>query len=137
MLVVVTFVFVLTTTPITIYFVGKGANMWPADTDDLTGFSCTYLAYSVCNMLFYLNSAVNFFLYCVSGSHFRHALQVCARSVFVEHTSYASLATRRTSRRFAQGSQGSSTAQTRSTSMHTYSLRLNPPDHKLENGVVV
>jgi hypothetical protein len=134
MLVVVTFVFVLTTTPITIFF--AGANIWPTDIRDIVGFSCTYLAYSVCNMLFYLNSAVNFFLYCVSGSQFRHALQVCGRSVFVEHTSCPSLTTRRTSRGFAmQGSQRSSTAQTLSTRMHTYSLRLNPPDPKLGNGV--
>ena len=63
MLIMVSLVFLVTTTPLGIFFV----------TADLKDTSRTDLIMALCNMLYYLNSSTNFILYCVSGSIFRRA----------------------------------------------------------------
>ena len=65
MLIMVSLVFLVTTTPLGIFFV----------TSDFQDNPWTDLVMALCNMLYYLNSSTNFILYCVSGSIFRRAFR--------------------------------------------------------------
>jgi hypothetical protein len=75
MLLVVTSFFVITTLPVAIFFIGR--QTWDANHQ-------VRIAYGACNMLYYLNSAVNFVLYCVSGSQFRLVLRQHFQALFCE-----------------------------------------------------
>ncbi len=82
MLIAASLVFLLTTAPVGIYFLGAG--LWPDDTPREQYRRST--ANAVINILYYLNSVLNFFMYCVSGGHFRRALVsvVCCRETRAE-----------------------------------------------------
>ena len=67
MLIVASLVFVFTTLPINMYFVGKKRKALQIS-EEAQG-----LVYAVFSLLNYLNHAVNFFLYFISGSRFRQA----------------------------------------------------------------
>ena len=70
MLILVSMVFLLTTLPITIYFLGANAFFTGFD---LQTAADSFLMYSVCNLIYYLNNSINFLLYCLGGSKFRKA----------------------------------------------------------------
>ncbi|ELU00477.1 hypothetical protein CAPTEDRAFT_91699 [Capitella teleta] len=70
MLLVISTVFVLTTTPLVLYYAFYTKFL----DNTMESLVNTVLARCVCNILFYANSAVNFILYCLSGSQFRVAL---------------------------------------------------------------
>ncbi len=72
MLISVSMVFLLTTIPSCIYFIGVAVNLWPLEPPE--ELFKTEVAYVVVNILYYFNNCMNFFLYCVSGSRFRDAL---------------------------------------------------------------
>jgi hypothetical protein len=72
MLLVLTFAFVVSILPLQLYFVV--AKTWIWSVDEPRVIAQLMLAYSICTFLFYWNSAVNFFLYALSGSLFRQAL---------------------------------------------------------------
>jgi hypothetical protein len=72
MLVVISTVFVVTTTPLVLFYAIHERLL----SHTLESLVKTHFARCVCNILFYTNSAVNFFLYCLSGSQFRVALGV-------------------------------------------------------------
>ena len=69
MLLFVNLVFVLCTAPIGIYFIGqhywKHTDLTPKRTAEMS------LAYSIVNILQYLNNCVHFFTYCITGKRFR------------------------------------------------------------------
>ena len=76
MLLVVSVAFLLMTSPSAVYFIGMGYNLWSLETEE--DMAKVYGAYGLCYVLYYLNSTINFFLYCASGSRFRKALtSVC------------------------------------------------------------
>ena len=72
MLIAVSITFLLTTSPSSIYFVGMAYKVWPTGTEKQ--LAQLYGAYALSYFLYYLNSKINFFLYCASGSRFRQAL---------------------------------------------------------------
>ncbi|CAH1781210.1 unnamed protein product [Owenia fusiformis] len=75
-LLTINFVFVVTTSPIVV--LKKYYSVWfDVNTDE--GEADNELAFAICNMLFYLNSALNFFLYCISGPRFRGEFMVLMR----------------------------------------------------------
>ncbi|ELT87186.1 hypothetical protein CAPTEDRAFT_194828 [Capitella teleta] len=112
MLLVVTSFFVFTTSPIVIYFVAF--DEWPFGTTKEK--AQTYMAYSICNMLYYLNSAVNFFLYCISGSHFRQAFMSCSRSAISRKS--------QRQKSYSDQLQGSRNKRGSTRSTHTVTTRL-------------
>ena len=73
MLIVVSTVFVLTTTPSVGYYIyiDYFADMRMMHVTDPLGAAKLGLVYAATNMLYYLNNAVNFALYCISGTRFR------------------------------------------------------------------
>ncbi len=79
MLISISIVFLLTTTPVSIYFVGLP--LWPAETP--LDEHKRAVAYASVNLLYYFNNCLNFFLYCVSGSRFRRTLAaiLCCREL--------------------------------------------------------
>ena len=74
MLVVVGVVYLLTTTPGAILFLGYSYGAWSDDTP-LKNAKYT-LAYTIIQQLAYVNSAINFLLYVCTGTKFRHALRM-------------------------------------------------------------
>jgi len=60
-----------------LYLLNKDkASMWPDDLDHTTTLHAKiYLSMKVADMLATSNNAVNFVLYCVSGSTFRHSVR--------------------------------------------------------------
>ena len=79
MLIAISIVFLFTTTPVSIYFLGL--NIWPRNTPK-ENFE-TEVAYSSLNILYYFNAVLNFFMYCISGARFRRTLIaiLCCRNV--------------------------------------------------------
>ena len=74
MLVVVGIVYLLTVSPSAIFFVGASYYMWPISTVyDIAKF---YLAYALTLQLSYVNSAINFLLYCCTETKFRQSLRM-------------------------------------------------------------
>lgn len=71
MLIGVSAMFFLTTTPSTVYFllVDQFLSNWSAQNE-----ARAQLVFVVTNLLYYTNNAVNFLLYCVTGTRFRRAL---------------------------------------------------------------
>lgn len=73
-LLTVSFCFLLLTLPSSIYFIGLEQELWIVRTmQDYVG---VIMSYAVVNLMFYLNNAINFILYCLSGSKFRQGLYV-------------------------------------------------------------
>ena len=72
MLMTVSVVFFLTTSPNVIYFLK--IDDWVAEADDAHTEAKLHLAFTATNLLYYTNNASNFFLYCLSGSRFRRAM---------------------------------------------------------------
>ena len=79
MLCTLNIVFFITTLPISIYNIGY--TYWYS-TQDQRSIAYLELWWSVVNMLMYTNNALNFLLYCLSGSRFRRELKrlVCRMS---------------------------------------------------------
>ncbi len=79
MLIAISLVFLLTTTPVSIYFVGLP--LWPTET--ARDQHNRAVAYAALNLIFYFNNCLNFFLYCISGSRFRRTLVaiLCCREL--------------------------------------------------------
>ena len=73
MLVVVGVVYLLTISPSGIYLIGYSYNVWPNHT--VYDVAKLYLVYAITLQLTYINSAINFLLYCCTGSKFRLALR--------------------------------------------------------------
>ena len=71
MLTTVGVVFLLTTTPKAIYYFGLGYGLLPETTNK--DWARIYLAYIITTLLVFLNSALNFILYCLTGTKFRLA----------------------------------------------------------------
>ena len=72
MLVGISVMFLLTTTPTSIYFIGATRLHWPLST--YTDLYNTITAFSITNIVYYLSNSTNFLIYCISGSKFRRAL---------------------------------------------------------------
>ena len=72
MLMTVSVVFFLTTSPNVVFFVKL--DDWLAEADDEHTQARLHLAFTATNLLYYTNNASNFFLYCLSGSRFRRAM---------------------------------------------------------------
>ena len=66
-------VFLLTTSPNVIYFL-KIADWVAESNDDAHSVARLRLGFAVTNLLYYINNATNFFLYCLAGSRFRRAM---------------------------------------------------------------
>jgi hypothetical protein len=96
MLLVVSVAFLLMTSPSAVYFMGMGYKLWSLETEE--DMAKVYGAYSLCYILYYLNSTINFFLYCASGSRFRKALtSLCAKGGrYRENTSVTGIFNSRT-----------------------------------------
>ncbi len=79
MLIAVSLVYLLTTTPGSIYFVGL--ELWPTETPK--DRHSRAMAYAAVNLIYYFNNCINFFLYCVSGCRFRRTLVaiLCCREL--------------------------------------------------------
>ncbi len=92
MLIAISIVFLFTTTPVSIYFLGL--HIWPRTTPKQQ-FE-TQVAYSSLNLLYYFNAVLNFFMYCISGARFRQALIaiLCCRDVAPRKTTLAATSTR-------------------------------------------
>ncbi|CAH1797076.1 unnamed protein product [Owenia fusiformis] len=75
-LLTVNFVFFVTTCPIVV--LKKYYTVW-FDLNTWEGYMNNELAFAICNILFYLNSALNFLLYCISGPRFRREFMVLVR----------------------------------------------------------
>ena len=71
-LLVISFMYLVTTAPISIYLIIINAG-WFDDVSPYTEAGVN-LAWAVVNMLNYINNAINFILYCVSGPRFRREL---------------------------------------------------------------
>ena len=71
MLTTVGVVFLLTTSPKAIYYFGITYGAWPVTTNQ--EFARLYLAYIITTLLVFVNSAINFVLYCMTGARFREA----------------------------------------------------------------
>ena len=71
MLLTLNFVFLLTTSPIVILLAFEEQLMGDKSPHAIAKF---YLAYTITGLLSYWNSALNFFLYCISGTRFRRDL---------------------------------------------------------------
>jgi len=65
-------VFLATTTPNVVYFIK--INDWVAESSTSHSEAKLRLLFAVTNLLYYINNASNFFLYCVAGSRFRRAM---------------------------------------------------------------
>lgn len=76
MLVGISVVFLVSTTPYVVYFLF--VEHWMADTS-VARSARIYLVFAVTNLLYYTNNACNFILYCLTGSRFRQALVACFR----------------------------------------------------------
>jgi hypothetical protein len=69
-LITISFVFFFTTAPITIYLATTAR--WYSDAVTLRDFEKLQVAWASVNMAAYINYAVNFILYCLSGPRFRN-----------------------------------------------------------------
>ncbi|KAK2164765.1 hypothetical protein LSH36_59g07052 [Paralvinella palmiformis] len=74
MLIGLNVIFLLTTVPVSVYFIGEG-KAWDPDRQS------TRNAYVICNTIYYLSNSTNFLIYCLTGSKFRRALSmvICRR----------------------------------------------------------
>ncbi|XP_052782886.1 psychosine receptor-like [Mya arenaria] len=73
MLLAVNTIFLLTTSPVQILLVGE--EYWFSNRDDSNSQVAWYnFWWALVNMLQYLNNAIHFFLYCLTGPKFRHEL---------------------------------------------------------------
>jgi hypothetical protein len=72
MLMSVSWCFLLLNLPSCIFFIGLGRNLWPSKTNKEQ--ANLLFAYTIVNLLYYVNNAINFFLYCLTGTKFRRVL---------------------------------------------------------------
>ncbi|ELT91330.1 hypothetical protein CAPTEDRAFT_70816, partial [Capitella teleta] len=72
MLMTVSWCFLFLNLPSCIYFIGVGEQTWPTET--LQDLLNNHIAYDIVNLLYYINNAINFFLYCLTGTKFRRVL---------------------------------------------------------------
>ena len=72
MLMTLSIVFLLTTSPNVIYFLK--IEDWVAESNDARSEARLHLGFAITNLLYYTNNASNFFLYCLAGSRFRRAM---------------------------------------------------------------
>jgi len=72
MLMTVSVMFLLTTSPNVIYFLK--IDDWLEEVNDARSEARLHLAFTATNLLYYANNATNFFLYCLAGSRFRRAM---------------------------------------------------------------
>ena len=70
MLVLVSVVFLVTTVPVALYFIGL--DIWFSE-ETVQGTANAYLTFTVTNLIYYVSNTINFVLYCVGGSQFRQA----------------------------------------------------------------
>ena len=74
MLLTVNCVFLITTLPIQIFLIGE--EYWfPSDNRSNEQIASFSLGWAIVNILQYLNNAIHFFLYCLTGPRFRHQLK--------------------------------------------------------------
>ncbi|XP_033749147.1 mu-type opioid receptor-like [Pecten maximus] len=78
-------VFLLCTTPISIYLIGYVH--WARGATEATKANLT-LFWTLVNVLMYANNTFNFLLYCMSGSRFRAEVRVVFRTVFKLHNNF-------------------------------------------------
>ena len=69
-LLVVSFAFLLTTLPVTVYFIVAEH----VEVESTLGTAKLSTAYAICNLLYYTGSAINFVLYVLTAQRFRAAL---------------------------------------------------------------
>lgn len=72
MLMAVSAAFLLTTTPLAVHLLGVESWLQSGDAQTIARIR---LSHSVCSLVYYAGSSVNFLLYCFSGSRFRRALR--------------------------------------------------------------
>jgi len=72
MLMTLSIVFLLTTSPNVIYFLK--IDDWIAESNDAHSEARLRLGFAITNFLYYTNNASNFFLYCLAGTRFRRAM---------------------------------------------------------------
>lgn len=114
MLIAISIVFLVTTTPATIYI--AGLPLWPYTTRREQ--YRRNVAYTAVILIFYFNNCLNFFLYCLSGSEFRRALVavLCCRKKQAKGGSQTTTTTR--SRKPTISSDANSTHEQNAASTH-------------------
>ena len=87
MLLLLNFIFLLTTSPIVIFLAYQKDFMGDQSPQSMARFN---LAWVIVNLIQYCNNALNFFLYCISGARFRRELTStvcrCGRKRGIERT---------------------------------------------------
>ncbi|CAH1782718.1 unnamed protein product [Owenia fusiformis] len=81
MLLGISFGFIITTSPFSIYLLYYHSIDFNLRTEQ--NKAALFLAYSICGSIFYINSAINFLLYCITGRKFRRELCTicCAKCI--------------------------------------------------------
>ncbi|ELT88506.1 hypothetical protein CAPTEDRAFT_206222 [Capitella teleta] len=75
-LLMVSFTYLLLTLPRSVYHIGRAHGLWSVDfTGDRAKYDNFYLTYTCVTFFYYINNAINFWLYCLSGSKFRRGLK--------------------------------------------------------------
>ena len=112
MLVSISIVFLFTTAPVGIYFLGM--DVWPGSNN--WEMHQTWMAYTATNLLYYFNNCLNFFMYCLSGSRFRRALvaMFCCREMSTKKGTTGGPGTRTTQTGSTASSEGNVTLSTMS-----------------------
>ncbi|GFS16703.1 growth hormone secretagogue receptor type 1-like [Elysia marginata] len=72
-LLLLNFVFLATTTPVSIYFIVQDS--WHKRITTDKEYALHRLTFTVVNLIQYFNNSINFILYCITGSRFRKELQ--------------------------------------------------------------
>ncbi|XP_064652690.1 FMRFamide receptor-like [Lineus longissimus] len=84
MLTTVSIFFILLTLPRQAYFIWVGM-LPPASERSMELIANSYLAYSIANLMSYINNTINFLLYCISGRHFRQEVVKMFRKIKSGH----------------------------------------------------
>lgn len=72
-LVLLNFLFLATTTPVSVYFIVE--SKWIREAKTKMDHALIALTFTVVNLIMYINNATNFILYCITGSRFRRELK--------------------------------------------------------------
>ena len=125
-LVTISFVFLLCTCPTTVYFIVEP--YWKGVDSSPRSKASRYLTHTVAHFLFYLNSAINFILYCVTGPSFRQELArvVCHRGRPYRQTSKTSM----TSFTCSTRNRSTSTFNSEASQYMSNSLRMKVMDKR-------
>jgi hypothetical protein len=73
-LLVVSFVYLFLTLPRSVYHICRAHGLWNVDLSKQSEYDKYFLIYTCVTFFYYCNNAINFFLYCLSGSKFRKTL---------------------------------------------------------------